>query len=60
MFLNFLLAMKIVVAEISCAEFSRKTFSLSIYPDLDNLRINGNEYANILMVKMKFFFGKML
>ncbi len=44
--------------KISCAEFGRKTFSLSIYPDLDNLRINGSEYANILMVKMKNLFWK--
>ena len=51
---NFLSAMKILwLRKISCEEFSRKTFLLSVYPNLDNLRIYGSEYANILMVKIK-------
>ena len=51
---KFLSAMKILwLRKISSEEFSQKTFLLSIYPDLDNLRIYGSEYANVLMVKIK-------
>ena len=56
---KFLSAMKILwLRKISSEEFSRKTFLLSIYPDLGNLRIYGSEYANILMVKIKNPFWK--
>ena len=58
---KFLSAMKILwLRKISSEEFSQKTFLPSIYPDLDNFRIYGSEYANVLMVKIfkKILFGR--
>ena len=56
---GFLSAMNIIwLRKISSGDYYHNRLLMAMYPELDNIKLYGSEYANVLMVKVKNPFRK--